>query len=88
MISVTQIEQKVQQNFKQMNIHTKPTTNEFGDLKVVEKLTYHNLHRVPGMAPPYYSCTPNPTDPEYLQWKQQDSLVVTELKFLILIIFD
>ena len=44
MISVTQMEQIVQQIFKQINTntHTKTTHTETAELRVAEKLTYHN----------------------------------------------
>ena len=85
MISVTQMQQIVEQMFKQMNIQTKPTVIEFGDLKVSEKLTFHNYTKwcrliyialePRGRLHHITAKPPSPTDPTYVQWKQNDSLV-------------
>ena len=81
MISVTQMEQIVQQIFKQINtnIHTKTTHTETAELRVTEKLTYHNYttwckhisiaFESRGRLSHITAAPPSPTDPSYTQWK-------------------
>ena len=91
MISVTQMEQIVQQIFKQINtnIHTKTTHTETAELRVTEKLTYHNYttwckhisiaFESQGRLSHITAAPPSPTDLSYTQRKQMDSLVFTWL---------
>ena len=91
MILVTQMEQIVQQIFKQINTNTqtKITHIETTELRVAKKLTYHNYTTwckhisIAGESQRRLNhittAPPSPTDPSYTQWKQIDSLVFSWL---------
>ena len=85
-ITMAQIEHMFQL-FQKMNKQNKTTESLAPELKIAEKLNYHNYTKwckfmhisinVRGRLEHINSKPPNSTDPKYEQWKQKDVVVLS-----------